>query len=546
MKRNFFVILFLLLLLGQVTLYSQYPPPSNNFRIFPSPVTQTEPVVCISPLNKNIMFASSYTIYAPFFSEGVYISTNGGYNWFGSDTCYGQSLQNHGGDPGVSIDKNGVFILTHIGKPSVVAGVYSHYSTNMGTNWSNAYIITTQQPEDKGTSTTDNSPTSPYYGRIYAVWVNLQSSTPPVQFSYSSNSGQNWNSPQTINAPPPQRCSGGYIETGTNGTVYVCWAGASTVYPFPSSYAGFAYSTNGGTNWSVMQNVYPINGIEPTLTNKSNIRVNSIPRFDIDKSGGPRNGWIYMVSAERGSGADSADIVLHTSSNNGVNWSQGIRVNQDPHNNGKIQYCPAICVDSSGAVNVLFYDDRNTSSDSAEVTLARSKDGGNSWTEFTISTHRLKPKPIIGTVSNYQGDFISIVSAGNKIFAHWMDDYSGIYQIWSSVININSIGIKKIESEIPTSYKLFQNYPNPFNPETRIKYQIKNNGFVAIKIYNVLGNIVSTLVNEEQTAGTYETQFSINQIPGRNISSGTYFCKLEYTGKNGIKYTSTKRMVILK
>jgi hypothetical protein len=523
--------------------FSQYPPPSTNFRIFPSTTTQTEPIVCISPLNRLIMFGSSYTINTSsgFISVGVYISTNGGYNWFGSDTCKGQNIQNYGGDPGVSIDKNGTFIITHIGKPSVIAGVYSHYSTNMGANWSNAYTISSQQPEDKGSSTTDNSPSSLYYGRTYAAWVNLNTTPPTVQCSHSTNSGVSWSAAKNVNPSPPQRCTGGYIETGKDGTVYISWAGASGTFPFPSQYAGFAFSTNGDSTWTVYQNIYSISGIEPTIQQKSNIRVNSIPRFDIDKTGGPRNGWIYMVSAEKGAGADSADIILHRSSNNGLNWTSGIRVNQDAHNNGKTSYCPAICVDSTGAVNILFYDDRNTTSDSAEVLLARSKDGGNTWTEFKVSSHKFKPKPIAGTVSNYQGDFISIISSGNKLFTYWMDDYSGIYQCWSSVIDLNTIGIRKIESEIPSSFELSQNYPNPFNPVTKINFTLPNDGFANLKIYDIRGIEVASPVNEELNSGKYEITFN-----AANLASGTYFYKLEYVTKNGNKFSQTKKLVVLK
>jgi hypothetical protein len=287
-------------------------------------------------------------------------------------------------------------------------------------------------------------------------------------------------------------------------------------------------------------------GIEPTIVGKGNIRVNSIPRFDIDRTGGARNGWLYMVSAERGTSADSADIILHRSTNNGLNWSTGIRVNQDLHNNGKIQFCPAICVDSTGAVNILFYDDRNTSSDSSEIVLARSKDGGNSWTEFIVSTHRFKPKPIVGAVSNYQGDFITLISNGNKLFAYWMDDYSGLYQCWSSIIDISTIGIRRIESEIPNIFALKQNYPNPFNPTTNIRYQIANDGYVTLKVYDILGHLVTTLVNEEQKAGMYETQFSIDNVSSTMFASGTYFYKLDFTSKNGNKYSSTKKLVVLK
>ena len=493
-----------------------------------------------------MMFASSYTINTTnaFISEGVYVSTNGGFNWFGSDTCKGASIQNHGGDPGISIDKNGVFILTHIGKSSFAVGVYSHYSTDMGATWSAAYTLTSQQPEDKGSSSTDDDPASPFNGRTYASWVNFVSPF-PVQFSYTTNSGLNWTSPLAINNPPPQRSSGGYIKTGIGGIVYDAWAGVSNVSPFTENFAGFGYSTNGGVNWSIIQNAYAMNGINGTLSSKGNIRVNGLPRFDVDKSNGIRRGWIYMITAEKNllpAGSDP-DIILHTSSNNGLNWSAGIRVNQDAMNNGKIQYCPAIDVDSTGAVNVLFYDDRNTSSDSAEVFLARSMDGGNTWNEFVVSEHRFKPKPIIGAVSSYQGDFISLVSNGNKIFAYWMDDFSGIYQIWSAIININTIGIKKISSTVADKFILFQNYPNPFNPGTTIKFSIPENGKskmgngnVLLKVYDIQGKEVAELVNEKLKAGTYEVQFSFDQLP-----TGIYFYRLTAEG-----FSETKRLTLIK
>ncbi len=523
------------------TAFSQIKAPSASFRIFPSTTTQTEPVVCFSQLNKQIMFASSYTINtsSAFRSEGVYVSTNGGYNWFGTDTCKGVNLQNHGGDPGVSIDKNGVFIITHIG--SIITGVYSHYSTDMGSTWSNAYTLTNLQPEDKGSSTTDDSPSSPFYGRTYASWVNFVSPF-PVLVSYTTNSGVNWTSPSAINPSPPQRCSGGYIKTGSNGNVYISWSGVSSVSPFTENLAGFAVSSNGGVNWTVNQNVYAMNGINGTLLTKGNIRVNGLPRFDIDKSGGPRNGWIYMITAEKNlspAGSDP-DIILHRSTNNGLNWSAGIRVNQDALNNGKIQYCPSINVDSTGAVNVIYYDDRYTTSDSAEVVLSRSKDGGNTWTDIVISDHRFKPKPITGGAASYQGDFISLVSNGNKLYAHWMDDFSGIYQIWSTIIDLNTIGISKISSEIPSGYILEQNYPNPFNPETKIKYSVPKNSVISVKLYDVQGREIRTLSEGYHSAGVYEISFNASEF-GRILPSGVYFYKLLADD-----FTASKKMLLTK
>ncbi len=90
---------------------------------------------------------------------------------------------------------------------------------------------------------------------------------------------------------------------------------------------------------------------------------------------------------------------------------------------------------------------------------------------------------------------------------------------------------------IPGKFELQQNYPNPFNPNTVISYQLAVNSFASLKIYDVLGNEVSTLVNEKQDAGYYAVDFI-----GSNLASGVYFYKLAVDGK----IIDTKRMILLK
>ena len=85
-------------------------------------------------------------------------------------------------------------------------------------------------------------------------------------------------------------------------------------------------------------------------------------------------------------------------------------------------------------------------------------------------------------------------------------------------------------------YELMPNYPNPFNPVTTIQYQIPNSGFVTLKVYDILGKEVATLVNEVKTAGTYNVQWNASAMP-----SGTYFYKL--TADN---FTDVKRMILMK
>ena len=81
-----------------------------------------------------------------------------------------------------------------------------------------------------------------------------------------------------------------------------------------------------------------------------------------------------------------------------------------------------------------------------------------------------------------------------------------------------------------------QNYPNPFNPITTISWEIPADGFVSLKVYDLLGNLVANLINENKPAGPYETVFNANQL-----ASGIYFYKLE-TGD----FSQTKKMILLK
>jgi hypothetical protein len=500
---------------------AQDPPP--NIRIYPGAMTQTEPVIAVSPTDPLLLFASSRTINTAtgFSSEGVYVSTDGGSHWFGSDTCTGQLLANHGGDPGVMVTPGGRMVLTHIG--SVFPGVYSHVSSDTGATWSAAVTLTSQQPEDKGMVTMDSDPASPYYGRLYAAWVNFVSPF-PVLLARSGDEGSSWSTPVVVNSPPPRRCSGGSVATGPGGTLYVVWAGMTPAAPFIEDFAGFASSSDGGTTWNATQNIFDMNGVNGTLSTKGNIRVNGLPQVAVDKSQSARRGWIYVVTTDKDlapAGSDP-DVILHRSTDGGLTWSAAIRVNQDSVGNGKIQYFPVVDIGEDGAVNVMFCDDRNTAPDSAEIVLARSTNGGESWREQVISNHRFKPKPIVGGSSNYQGDHLALLCAGPRIYALWMDDNSGLYQIWLAVLTPDS-DVPEPDDNLPAASRLLQNYPNPFNPSTTIPFYVGRTGRVKLTIYDMRGSEVCVLLDERRTPGASSVTFP---PPGLSPASGAYIVRM--------------------
>jgi hypothetical protein len=99
-------------------------------------------------------------------------------------------------------------------------------------------------------------------------------------------------------------------------------------------------------------------------------------------------------------------------------------------------------------------------------------------------------------------------------------------------------GIKTTQpgSELPARFALFQNYPNPFNPSTKIRYELPSAVPVVLKVYNMLGQELATLVNENKPAGVYTVEFNAN-----NLASGVYFYRLHAGG-----FVETKKLLLMR
>jgi hypothetical protein len=116
-------------------------------------------------------------------------------------------------------------------------------------------------------------------------------------------------------------------------------------------------------------------------------------------------------------------------------------------------------------------------------------------------------------------------------------DSTSFNDVSDGVFTIDIIsGIEDLNQGIPTEFQLVQNYPNPFNPNTTIKYSIPELSFVTIKVFDVLGNEITTLVNEEKPLGSYEVEFDATRL-----TSSVYFYQL----KAG-SFVETKKMLLLK
>ncbi|NUN71185.1 MAG: hypothetical protein HUU02_15900, partial [Bacteroidetes bacterium] len=484
------------------------PAAASNQRIYPSPIAQTEVFIVRHPSDPAVLFCSANTINlsSGFISEGVYVSTDAGISWRGNDTCTGAPVAFHKGDPGITIDKDGRF---HLVRLSSQDGLYAHVSTDQGKSWSSQRTVGIER-QDRATMATDAFPSGTTYGRSYTAYVELLPPF-PVKVAWTGD-GSTWTPPSAINAPL-QRSQGAELSMSAESTLYAVWAGVIPQSPFTEDFIGFARTTNGGVSWTVTENAIDINGVQGVIPQKGNIRVNGLPRMDVDRSNGPRKGWVYLVTGQKGKApaGNDPDIVFYRSTDRGTTWSSGVRITADPVNNGKVQYFPSIHVDDGGGINILYYDDRNTTSDSVGVYLSRSTDGGNSWNDYPVSDHHFKPQAIGGLGQGYQGDNISLTSVNGMLIPVWMDNVSGVYQIWSSRIPIAGLVSVPNERSLPVDFLLQQNYPNPFNPSTTIRFTLPVSGYAELTVYDLLGREVAVIASGEFEEGTHERVFEAGE-----------------------------------
>lgn len=516
---------------------SQRVLPRNN-------VHQSEVIVVNHPTNPNILFGSSNAISFvggsfTTISEGVYVSTTGGVSWFGTDTLQGAPISNHGGDPGPAIDKNGSLIMTHLGFST--AGMFGNGSTDNGVTWSANFPIQVGSM-DKNLACTDDVPASPFFGRSYVAYVQFSAGF-PARISFTTNGGVSWSAPVTPITPVANYIVRGTdMAAGPGGVVYSIWANGSTGNGI-EDFLSFVKSTDGGVTWTGANNVVDMNGLLVFGTGFTpyGIRMNSFPRIAVDKTGGPRNGWIYVASSQRNlapAGAD-ADIVLFRSTNGGTSWLPTVRVNQDPLNNGKLQFYNAVAVDDSGGVNVIYYSNTNTAADSAETIVARSTDGGSTFTEVVLSDHRFRPKAIVlgGIAGGYAGDYIGITAKGDKIHGIWMDDVTGVYQAWVASIQLTAPPVIARDTTVCrnrlnkpiTDFNLTLDTIN-FNTgasicnvlDVNVKIDTVVHTFISDLVVRLTkGPISIVLVNQRGGSGANFTNTRLNDSAANPISSGT-------------------------
>lgn len=284
-----------------------------------------------------------------------------------------------------------------------------------------------------------------------------------------------------------------FLKTTDGGNNWLPFNGAGIFY-FVDVNNGYSYygsgqngseppfkilrTTNGGTDWTEQFN------------DNTQGAFNAMHFTDVN------NGWVVGNNGK----------ALRTT-NGGSNWDLVLNTGVNPG-----EKCKA----------VFFLDANNgwiSSKDGSGFGIVQhTSDGGTSWT--TQNT----------PLNNPQG--------GNAIFSiHFINSQIGwLTGDYGRIAKFTGTTSVENQNVIPNKFTLEQNYPNPFNPSTKISWQSPAAGWQTLKVYDILGNEIATLVNEEKPAGTYEIEFD-----GSVLSSGIYFYKLTAGA-----FSETRKMLLMK
>jgi len=381
----------------------------------------------------------------------------------------------------------------------------------------------------------------PYGGYVYAIAVEeprIFIGTDQGGVYLSSDNGTNWS-----------QANNGLTWLGIKALAF----SSSTLFA-ATSIAGIFRSTDYGANWTEVNSGLSVSFMNTLAVSGSSIYAGA--RLAVAGGGvflSTNNGdnWTYIgltqyevyslaISGNNIFAGTSGGVFLYT--NNGTSWTAV--------NSG---------LTADEVYSLKFSNNNLYAGTSGGIFF--SNDNGSNWTDISSAT--LVDKKV-RSIAIYQSNIIvgtdgygaylstnngvtweanntGITTSTTAIYALTISSskiYAGtLYRgAWERPLTDYVTDVESSFDKLPGNFRLAQNYPNPFNPSTKIEFSIPEASFVQLKVYDVLGNEVATLVDEEQNAGVYRTDFS-----GTRLTSGTYFYRL----KAG-NYVEIKKMVLLK
>ena len=435
------------------------------------------------------------------------------------------------GDVALAADNSGNFYFQVIDQ-------YMYFrqlrSSDYGVTWNTESVFGDWGwTEDKNWMTVDRASASPYQGRLYCAWTRRTNGSDPgyIFVNHSPDSGQSWAPRDTLDADtsavPP---IGTGLAVGPAGEIGVSWGGG-----FPNE-IHFKKSLDGGNTWPgapviVDNSVQPVNNYYTHITHPIHFSA-QFTSLACDISGGPHNGNYYCVWDDVRNGTNNADIFLARSTDGGQTWATQ-RINDDmgTHN----QVVPTVAVDpGSGWVFVSYLDARlntDTIDDTLHYYLAWSSDGGQTFQNVQVSQQA-------STVTGIHSDYMGMDAYGGKVHLFWVGGQTNAHA-WTCAVSQPALTALEEEKPPPPPLQLFPAAPNPAIDFTAFDFELGEAAPVTIHVTDLNGRSLLTPVKEKKY-GTGRHQFQLDHAE-YNLAPGMYVATITTPyGKRSRKFTVMK------
>lgn len=375
-----------------------------------------EPSIALNPRNPQQLVVAWQV------NASVAFSNDGGQTWNMADGTAPKEYR-VSGDVSVTYDSQGHALLCYIAfdrlgtsqywaRGATRNGIFIRRSPDGGAHWEDpaaALISHDSVPgipfEDKPYIVADMVSAHP--GNLYIGWTQFTLTASDLLFSRSTDGGTTWSTPLKLNTIPGlPRDDNGALEgfdaaVGPDGTVYAIWDARDGIMMATSQNEGQSFSKDRRI-LAAGPGYFGIIGVS---------RSNGFPQIGIDPRGGKKGGKLYVSWSDYSNG--DVDVFVSSSSDHGHTWSAPVRVNNDTIHNGNDQFFQWMAVDPvSGAINVVFYD-RRVNNDETTVTLARSTDGGKTFTNYAWDSE------VFSADGDFLGDYIGITAYAGKVYGTW-------------------------------------------------------------------------------------------------------------------------------
>ena len=470
-----------------------------------------EPSIFINPKNPALIMAGANI-------NKYYLSQDTGRTW---STKILTSTSGVWGDPCISADTAGNFLFLHLSNPPlghwidrIVFQKYNVASQNWTTDSYMGLSSDTLKAQDKEWIAIDQGTND-----MYVTWTEFDkygstdvNDSSRILFSKSTDGGSTWSAPLKIN-----KQSGDCIDSDSTVEGAVPTIGPNgEIYVAWAGPAGLRFdrSLDSGKTWlenDILIDPMP-SGWDYLVPGIS--RSNGLPVTKCDLSNGPNRGTIYVNWSDQRKGPSNTEIWLAKSTDGGNTWTSPTLVNNDTNNSQ--QFFTWMDIDqSTGFLYFVFYDRRNHNDELTDVYLALSKDGGNTFENYKISE-----SPFWPSSSVFFGDYTNISVQNGIVRPIWTRLHVGQLSIWTALINPDTpLGInKKPGNENPI---LATVYPNPTNNENYFSFKLHTKSKISLRVIDVQGKHIYDIINEQYfEAGMHIEAFNAQT---HHLSPGTYF-----------------------